>query len=280
MTFNAIVEIGNSFFSMLGFDVGGRVFVTAIAGVGGVGRLVARHTVDVAVAFMIEREGVVEQLGGRPRICGVATGAVEAKLPRVDGWLGVATDAVGEACMVEIDLLPVGCVVAGGTLPRIMVDGRDGGVATQAIGEAVVGEKDFFPVCCVVAGGTLAGIMVFGSGIGVTTLAIGEAIVGEGDFVPRCCHMTQATIARVMGGWRIIDMATCAFGDVCMIEGVGFPVGNVVAIIAHAIKMVDGLFVALATNGGGVGKDAIAVTRFAVDGVTAIKGKETVINVL
>jgi hypothetical protein len=92
--------------------------------------------------------------------------------------------------------------------------------------------------------------------------------------------MAQGTIAYVMGGWRISDMATCAFGDVGMVEGVWFPVGDEMASGAIALEMGFGRLVALAANGGGVGKDAIAVARFASDVMTAIKGEKAVVNIL
>lgn len=104
--------------------------------------------------------------------------------------------------------------------------------------------------------------------------------MAKGDFGPRRYQMTQRTIANIMGRWRIIDMAICAFGDVYVVERSGYPVGNDVTIVARAIKMVGGCGVTLAANGGGIGKSAIAVTRFAVDGVAAIKGKEAVVNLL
>ena len=128
MTFNTIFKISDTLFLMLGGNVGGRVFVAAVAGVFSIGALMASYTINVAVAFVVEREGVVEQLGGSPRGCTVATRTICAKLPCVNDWLRVARDAVGQPCVAECDFIPVVCIVAGRTLAGIMIRGGGGGV--------------------------------------------------------------------------------------------------------------------------------------------------------
>ena len=54
------------------------------------------------------------------------------------GNVGVARDAIGEAGMVKHHRGPIGCVMAVGTLPGVMVRGSLLGVAGDAIGKASV----------------------------------------------------------------------------------------------------------------------------------------------
>lgn len=94
MTFDAIFKIGDSFFDMFSTHVGERVFMAAVAGVIGIGALVAGDAVDVVFASVIDGEGVHHQLRGCPRACGVAALAIDPELADVDFWFGVTINAI------------------------------------------------------------------------------------------------------------------------------------------------------------------------------------------
>ena len=53
MTLNAILKISNSLFPMLGLNVGGGVFVTAVAGIFNISALVTGLATDVSATFMV-----------------------------------------------------------------------------------------------------------------------------------------------------------------------------------------------------------------------------------
>lgn len=70
------------------------MFVATVAGVIGIGAFMAGDALDVVFTFVIDGEGVHHQLRGNPSACGVATLAIDPKLPRVNVRFGVTIHAV------------------------------------------------------------------------------------------------------------------------------------------------------------------------------------------
>ena len=84
--------------------------VNRVAGAG-----VASGAFQHALLAVVQREGVLAQLGGQPRFCCVAVGTVGAKNAKVNFWLGVAGDAF-TGCAQEHLVLVADGTFSGGML--------------------------------------------------------------------------------------------------------------------------------------------------------------------
>lgn len=227
MAGNTILEFADAFVEVLFADFAGFVLVAIVAGVGGVGLLVADVTGDDPFVAVVEREGMRRQQGGGPGAGGVATDAVEAEEAGVDLGFGVAAGAFARG-VLELLYTVTG---AAGKRGMGAIQGEDGvmieaghcvyavvaGKAVGAKGEPVSGHEVWLGVC-------VTGEAVDGGG-GVLALSMAIA-TGQGrnvvpGFVSRQAEAGLGVVENVCGdvgdggnGALVFGMAFLAAGGV------------------------------------------------------------------
>lgn len=176
-----------------------------------------------------------------PGCCGVAVGALAARVVVRTGMAGVT---VGVAGVIKVGVSPTVRCVAGGAVAGPMA-GRRGVTAVTGV-DVGVAKQGVVPLVGGVAEGAVAGPMVIGNGVARRT--VGQVGVAESDLPPLAGDVAGGAVAAIVGDGGVGGVAGGAVaGGVVLVAGQAPTIGGVAGGTGGGV-MVGRRLVAVATG--------------------------------